>query len=111
MEEAPRIVIAQELGLHIGSVSAIGDLMGECLGADGLLLTDAELGPDVFVLRTGILGELMQKLTNYRVRTAVVVPDPAAHGPRFQELALEHREHRLIRFFPTREGALAWLSG
>lgn len=79
------------------------------MGADGLLLEEVDLGAAFFDLRTGLLGELFQKLTNYRIRTAFVMPDPARHGERFTELAREHRRHNLIRFCSSQAEALAWL--
>jgi PadR family transcriptional regulator, regulatory protein AphA len=74
------------------------------------LLFDAEALPDAFFdLSTGVAGELVQKLVNYHVRMAAVVPDLAARSARFREFAREANAGRQFRFFETREDAVAWL--
>ena len=102
-------VVAAESGIAIRSVRDVSDAIGSCFGTAGLILTEAELSPAFFDLHSGIAGEFLQKFTNYRMRVAIVLPDPAAHGPRWKELAYEHRKHALIRFVPTRADADAWL--
>jgi hypothetical protein len=44
------------------------------------------------------------------VRLALVVADPAAHGPRWPELAYEHRRHPAVRIVASRAEADAWLA-
>lgn len=102
-------VIASEAGLTLRTLDDVAEVIGACFGADGLLLTEGELGPAFFDLRTGLAGELFQKATNYDLRLALVLPDPSAYGARFGELAYEHRHHPLIRFFGLHEEATAWL--
>lgn len=111
MTEECRIVVASESGIAIRSRDDISDGIGVCLGKAGLILTEDDLSPEFFELKTGLAGELLQKLVNYKVRTAIIVPDPEAHGERFAELAYEHRSHALVRFFRSREEADAWLRG
>ena len=76
----------------------------------GLLLDESRLGPAFFDLTTGLAGEVFQKFTNYRVRLAIVVADAKAYGPRFNELAWEHRAHSAVRIFPTEQLARQWLA-
>ncbi|HJP95860.1 MAG TPA: DUF4180 domain-containing protein [Candidatus Saccharimonadales bacterium] len=109
MESERRFVIASNAGISIGSSGDIADAIGACLGTAGLLLTANDLAPEFFDLRTGLAGELFQKFTNYRVRVAIVLPDPGAYGERFTELAHEHRRHELIRLVGTQSEATAWL--
>lgn len=91
------------------SAADIPDLIGAAYGQDAVLLTAADLAPEFLDLKTGLLGELFQKVTNYRLPLALVLPDAAAYGPRFSELVLEHRSHPLIRFFADEAAARAWL--
>jgi hypothetical protein len=78
-------------------------------GARALLL-DAEALPAAFFdLRTGVAGEVCQKLTNYGIRMAAVVPDLSVHPPRFREFAREANGGHQCRFFPSRAEAIAWL--
>jgi hypothetical protein len=44
----------------------------------GAVVTEQDLSPDFFNLRTGFAGELLQKFVNYRARLAIVLPDPPA---------------------------------
>ncbi|MDL2344203.1 DUF4180 domain-containing protein [Deinococcus sp. MIMF12] len=110
MRDELQIKAAGELGVGIRSLSDVFHLIGATWGLDGLILTEADLGPEFFELRGGLAGELFQKLTNSRLRTALVLPDFAAHGERFAELAHEHAAHPLIRFVSTEAEAWAWLT-
>lgn len=109
MPDERRIIIASEAGIAIRSVKDIADMIGACFGAEGILLTEDDLAPELFDLHSGLAGELLQKLVNYRLRAAIVLRDPAAYGERFRELAYEHRSHDIIRFVRSRDEADAWL--
>ncbi|MGH7288639.1 MAG: DUF4180 domain-containing protein, partial [Myxococcota bacterium] len=63
-----------------------------------------------FDLRSGVAGDVVQKLVNYGVRMAAVVPDLDAQPPRFREFAREGNGGRQLRFFATRTEAIAWLT-
>jgi hypothetical protein len=109
MKEVTGILIASDAGISIRSFGDISDAIGACIGADGLILTESDLAPEFFNLRSGLAGELFQKFTNYKVRVAIVLPDPEAYGERFSELAYEHRSHSRIRFVGSAGEAKAWL--
>lgn len=109
MSEEHKVIVAAEAGISIRSVQDVGDAIGACLTAQGLVLTESELGPGFFDLRTGLAGELFQQCVKYRIRMAIVLPSPEAHGERFGELAREHRRHEVVRFVGSREEADAWL--
>jgi Domain of unknown function (DUF4180) len=76
---------------------------------DGLILHETDLAPAFFDLRSGLLGELFQKCTNYNLRLAMVLLEPSTHGERLSQLVHEHRAHKLIRFFVSIDQAQAWL--
>ena len=105
----PDVILVADHGLRIAVMADIQTLLETAYGADGVLLLEGDLAGAFFDLRSGIAGELFQKCTNYRLKLALVVPDPAAHGERFAELAREHANHKLIRFFPLESDALEWL--
>jgi hypothetical protein len=109
MNDTHRFLIASEAGLSIRSFGDISDALGACLGADGLILTEKDLAPEFFDLRTGLAGELFQKFINYQIRVAIVLADPEAYGERFSELAYEHRSHSMIRIVRSADEAKAWL--
>jgi PadR family transcriptional regulator AphA len=78
-------------------------------GQRALLLDHGALPAAFFDVSTGVAGELVQKLVNYHVRMAAVVPDLAVHSPRFREFAREANGGRQFRFFATRQQAIDWL--
>ena len=109
MKDKLKIIIAADSSIAIHSLKDIPDVIGQCFGAEGLLITEAELSEDFFDLRTGIAGDLFQKCTNYHLKLAVVIKDFATYGERFSELVYEHRTHRAIRFFSSELEARVWL--
>src|SRR5690242_16203459 len=109
MHEKPRILIAADHAIAIRSLGDISEVIGICMGAQGLILTEQELAEEFFDLRTGLAGELFQKFITYRVRVAIVVANPEAFGERFRELAHEHASHSLVRILRSTEEAKSWL--
>ena len=107
---APRAVVASEAGVRIAAMRDVMDAIGAAYDAEALILTADDVGADFFDLRTGLAGELFQKATQYGVRLALVLPDPAAHGPRWVDLAFEHRRHDAVRIVASRADADAWLA-
>lgn len=103
MASTPRITVR--------SVADIAGVLRGSLAPEGLVLTEEDLGPDFYDLKTGLAGELFQKVVNYRGRLAIVIRDARAYGDRFSELAYEHRRHPSVRFFEDRALALQWLDG
>ena len=79
-------------------------------GADALLFDAGALPAAFFDLRSGLAGEVAQKLVNYGLRMAAVVPDHPDQPPRFREFAREANGGGRLHFFATRAEALAWLA-
>jgi hypothetical protein len=95
--------------VQIRSVADISAAIAYGMAHGGLLLSESHLCPEFFNLRSGLAGEMMQKFVNYRLRLAIVVASPEAHGERFCELVREHRSHPAVRFFVSEAEASAWL--
>ena len=95
--------------IAVRSFGDIASVLRGSLAPEGLVLTEEDLGPDFYDLKTGLAGELFQKVVNYRGRLAIVIRDPHAYGERFSELAYEHRRHAAVRFFEDQAQALQWL--
>lgn len=89
------------------------ELFERCFELDSarILLEQPHLAPEFFDLRTGLLGAIFLKLTNYRVRTAIVADLAAIESERFHEMVGELRRGTQIRFFESRAEAEAWLCG
>lgn len=105
-----QIVIAKGAGIFIRTFSDITDAVGLCLCSRGLIVSEQEMTPEFFDLKTGLAGEMFQKFINYKIRLAIILPDPTRYGDRIGELAYEHRSHNAIRFVDTLDAAVSWLS-
>jgi len=103
-----QFLIASEAGIAIRTLSDISNAVGATYGTAGLILTQSDLAPEFFDLKTGLAGELFQKFINYGLRLILIVPNPERYGDRFTELAREHRSHNSIRIVPTKDEANAW---
>lgn len=103
------LVVAANSGIAIQTIGDISNLIGVSYNADGLILSESDLPAEFFDLRTGFAGELFQKLSNYQIRTALILQDFDAYGKRFSELAYEHQTHGMVRFVRSMEEATAWL--
>ena len=88
------------------------EMVGVCLehGSAALLVDDGALPPEFFDLSSGVAGELVQRIVNYRLRMAVVVPDPGVYSASFQDFARELTRSGHFRFFRTRAEAAEWLA-
>ncbi len=75
-------------------------------GVRSILLDQPAVAREFFDLSTGLAGELLQKLANYRIRLAVVLPDPSIHSLRFREFAREANKGNQCHFFGTRGEAI-----
>jgi hypothetical protein len=93
----------------ISSFNDIPDALVASMEQDGLIVTETDLCPEFFDLRTGMAGEVLQKFVNYGARLAIILSDPKAYGERFSELVYEHRTHAVIRFFGSESEARQWL--
>lgn len=89
------------------------ELVSACFenDTDLLLLDYSVLSVDFFRLDTGVAGAILQKLVNYRIKTAAVIPADLIDNVRFKEMALEANKGMHFRIFDTREEAVGWLTG
>ncbi|MEQ7054430.1 DUF4180 domain-containing protein [Paenibacillaceae sp. P-4] len=87
------------------------DLIALCKENDvELLLVHGEaLAGEFFSLRTGVAGRMIQKFTNYHVKTAVIIPDPSLNRGRFKEMVGESNRSNHFGVFETRADAESWL--
>lgn len=76
--------------------------------ATRLLIEDGRI-PDAFLqLRSGVLGAVLQKFSNYRIRAAAVLDATRMQG-RFLEFANETNRGNAFRVFATFDEAEQWL--
>jgi hypothetical protein len=105
-----KILFAAQAGISIRSHRDVPEALGATFGNDALIMTEQELSPEFFDLKTGIAGELFQKFQIYNMRLAIVVPAPERYGERFTELCREHKRHDRIRIVASRGDAESWLA-
>ena len=100
-----------EAPLHPAGPFDPATIVTECIesGACAVLFDEGALPSEFFDLSTRVAGALVQRVTQYDLRMAAVVPDPAAHSAAFQDFAREANRGKHFRFFPDRERAAAWL--
>ena len=88
------------------------ELAYACSDADTdlLLIHAGALPPEFFQLPAGFAGEFVQRLINFRLRTAAVFDPDGSYPGRFREFLLEARRHPQFRAFDSQPDALAWLA-
>jgi PadR family transcriptional regulator, regulatory protein AphA len=105
--------MAEYFELHAGDLREADAraIVSRCVesGARAVLFDRTALPPAFFDLGSGFAGELIQKLTQYGIRMAVVVPDPSRCSRSFQDFVREANRGGQFRFFPDRPGAIRWL--
>jgi hypothetical protein len=86
-------------------------IVADCIesGAACLLLDEPSLPPQFFDLSSGLAGELLHRLSLYRMRLAAVVPEQSDHSTHFRAFIREANRGEQYRFFPTRDEAIEWL--
>ncbi|MEV6929039.1 DUF4180 domain-containing protein [Dactylosporangium sp. NPDC051485] len=106
------LVLADE-GPAYGAELSAGDLVGAALshGVDLVVIPAHRLTDDFYVLRTGVAGDILQKLVNYHLRLAVI-GDISAHvaaSTALRDLIRESNRGRNAWFLPDRESLAARL--
>ncbi len=74
-------------------------------------LRDTNFVAEFYDLKTGLAGEVLQKVSNYGARLAIVGTFDMVMGERFRELMSESNRGSQIRFAQDREEAIQWLMG
>jgi hypothetical protein len=79
-------------------------------GTNLLLLQEPNFAPAFYDLKTGLAGEILQKLSNYGCRLAIHGSFASVRSERFRELMREANKGSQLRFAESRDEALAWLA-
>jgi hypothetical protein len=98
--------------MKIASEADALELIGFCgeNDTDRLLVYAENLTADFYDLHTRLAGEILLKMSNYRIRLAAVIPTEKIGDGRFKEVVLETNRGGEFRVFNTRDEAIAWLS-
>jgi hypothetical protein len=76
-------------------------------GARALLLYERQIVPEFFRLPTGLLGDVLQKFTNYRMRLAIVGDFSKYLTKNFSDFMGESNRHGQFLFVATKEDAIS----
>jgi hypothetical protein len=75
------------------------------------LMNDVNFVSEFYDLKSGLAGEMLQKLSNYCARLAIVGNFNMVVSDRFRELMFESNKGSQIHFAHSRDEAISWLSG
>jgi hypothetical protein len=86
------------------------ELVGLCIenNATRILLHSDNLPAAFFDLKSGLAGMILQKLANYQMKAAVVLPMNPSKG-RFGDFVAETNRGKTFRVFQDRNEAERWL--
>ncbi len=76
---------------------------------DLFLLHDANFVPEFYDLSTGTAGDIIQEISNYRVRVAIFGPFSMVRSKRFREFMGESNRGSSVSFLGEKAKALEWL--
>ena len=95
----------------ISSAQDALDLVAGCgvYGVTRLLIPESCLNENFFNLKTGLLGEILLKFSNYRIKAAVVISSEHVGKGKFYEFALETNRGRDFRIFSDLQKSVDWL--
>ena len=97
-----RVFVCPEDGPHLDGEAAALDLMGRLWGleADWVAVPTSLLAADFLHLKTGVLGAVVQKFVNYRLKLAVVgdITAPVAASEALRDFVGEANAGRHVWF-------------
>jgi hypothetical protein len=97
----------------INDVQEALDLMADAgyYEARCIILSEMNLKPEFFELRTGMAGELLQKFSQYNVKLAIIGEFEKYQSKSLKAFIVESNRGNQIFFVPDRDTATARLSG
>jgi len=97
-------------GVLIAETGDALDLIASA-GARRIVLRSHQLHPDFFRLASGLAGEILQKVSNYRIRLAVVGDFSGYRSPALRAFMTESNATGQVSFVDSLEAALGALEG
>lgn len=79
-------------------------------GADGIIIHQENIDPAFFDLKSGLAGEMMQKVVNYRLRLAIVGDFSIYDSKSLKAFILESNRSKQIAFVSSVEEAMKKLT-
>lgn len=96
----------------INSVQDATDLLGNAdyQGASKIIVNEASLDPQFFDLKTGIAGEILQKVSNYHKQLAIVGEFGKYNSNALKAFIIECNRGNQVFFTPDYQSAINKLS-
>lgn len=83
------------------------DLMADCRyqGAEGMIIRREHLTEDFFDLSSGFAGDILQKISNYRFRLAIIGDFSNIRSRSLRDFIYESNNHHQVMFLSSLEDA------
>jgi hypothetical protein len=75
-------------------------------GFDLIIIQAAQLSPSFFNLKTGLAGEVLQKVSNWRIRLAIVGDFNEITGNNMRDFIFESNKGKLVNFLGSTTAVL-----
>jgi hypothetical protein len=107
------LALVEAEGIIISNEQDALDLLGNCgyLGADSIIINEANLSPNFFELRSGLAGAVLQKFSNYRMQLAIVGDFDKYDSKSLRDFIYESNKGRRINFVSSLHEAKGKLTG
>jgi len=100
-----KVVVLDHFGPLLATEQAALDAMGEAYGEayDWLAVPRERLLAEFFILRTGLLGAIVQKFVNYQQKVAFIgdFSEEIARSSAFRDYVYEANKGRFVMFLPS----------
>jgi len=111
-QQSSAILLVSSGDQPVGSEVQLLEVLAACseLSCDRILFERGSFAPDFFQLSTRLAGEILLKLSMYRVPAALICPVDEIPPGKFTEFVLETNRGYAFRFFADHPSALCWLA-
>jgi len=103
-------VIADDI--VINTIDDGTDLIGDVYyqGYEKIIINQENITPHFFDLKTKLAGEILQKLSNYRIRLVILGDFSNVESNSLQDFIRESNKGKLVNFLSSKEEAVGRLS-
>ena len=84
------------------------DLMADCSynGSSHIIISEENIAPEFFDLKTGLAGEILQKFSNYNVRIAIIGDFSKYQKKSFRDFVFESNKRGHVNFVNSFDEAI-----
>jgi hypothetical protein len=104
------VTVAEVVAAKLGAINVDNalDLFMNCVyqGAERIIVYEQSLDPEFFDLKTGVAGEILQKVSNYRLALCIVGDFSKFNSRSLQAFIAESNKSTRVRFVSTLEEAV-----